>query len=76
MDSELTIVGQIWQYNRNEYYFVASYDGADNKSLTGQTRYWYTLLPIDKKGEYVPDIIKYDTWTKITEMSSFRRICK
>jgi hypothetical protein len=74
MDSELAIVGQIWQYNSDEYYFVASFDGTDNESLTGQTRYWYTLLPINKSGEYVPDIIKYDSWRKITEMSQFKRV--
>jgi hypothetical protein len=73
MDSELAIVGQIWQYN-NSLYFIASFDGADNISLTGATRYWYTLLPINKPDD-VPPIIKYDTWTKITNMSRFKRVC-
>lgn len=76
MDSELAIVGQIWLYNIDEYYFVASYDGTDNNSLIGQTRYWYTLAPIGKKGEWVPNIIKYDSFRKITEMSIFQRVCK
>lgn len=78
MDSELAIVGQIWQYNRNEYYFVASYDGTDNSSLTGHTKYWYTLLAInpDYPDLSIYPIIKYDTWTKITKMSSFQRVCK
>lgn len=74
MDSELAIVGQIWLYNRTEHYFVASFDGVDNESLTGHTRYWYTLIPINKEKD-VPDILKYDSWTKITKMSSFKRVC-
>jgi hypothetical protein len=74
MKSELAIVGQIWQYNNSEYYFVVSFDGKRKDVQTGQTRYWYTLLPIDKKSDSIPDIIEYDTWTKITKMSSFKRV--
>jgi hypothetical protein len=73
MDSELAIVGQIWQYNKCDLYFVASFDGTDNIPLTGATRYWYTLLPINKPDD-VPPIIKYDSWRKITEMPLFKRV--
>jgi hypothetical protein len=73
MDSEFAIVGQIWQYNNHDLYFIASFDGVESIPLTRATRYWYTLLPINKPVD-VPAIIKYDTWTKITEMSTFKRV--
>ena len=77
MDSELAIVGQIWQYDDHQHYFVISFDGTDNDSLTGNTRYWYTLLAIDPNMQEIirNPIIKYDTWNKITEMSRFKRVC-
>ena len=73
MKSELAIVGQIWQYNRKEHYFIVSYDGI-RKNETGTREYMYTLLPIDSPlGD--PSPIVYGTWTKITEMQQFKRVC-